>query len=76
VQQQLSDARVRELQALVGYLQAVAVFHRAVGDILEIHNIRVNPPAHEAEPKMFIPLDRYTWLNYGSHAKVEEGTKP
>jgi HAE1 family hydrophobic/amphiphilic exporter-1 len=76
VQQQLSDARVRELQALVGYNQAVSAFHRAVGDILDVHNIRVNPPEHEAEPKMFPSLDRYTWLNYNSHVKVEENKTP
>ena len=36
IQQQLSDSRVRELQALVGYNQAVANYHRQVGDILEV----------------------------------------
>src|SRR5439155_12132731 len=41
VQQQLSDARARELQALVGYNKAVAAFHRAVGDLLDVRNIRV-----------------------------------
>src|SRR5712691_10953978 len=36
IQQQLSDARVRELQALVGFQKALANYHRAVGDILEV----------------------------------------
>ncbi|MEA2491017.1 MAG: outer membrane protein [Acidobacteriota bacterium] len=76
VQQQLSDARIRELQALVGYNQAVSNYHRVVGDILQVHNISVNPPARADEPKMFLPLDRYNWLNYGSRVKnLEEQPK-
>ena len=76
VQQQLSDARIRELQALVGYNQAVSAYHRVVGDILQVHNITVNPPARAEEPKMFLPLDRYNWLNYGSRVKnLEEQPK-
>lgn len=76
VQQQLSDARVRELQALVGYNQAVSIYHRSVGDILQVHNITVNAPPQPEEPKMFLPLDRYNWLNYGSRVKnLEEPPK-
>ena len=44
IQQQLSDARVRELQALVGYNKAVAAYHRAVGDLLDVRNISVDEP--------------------------------
>ncbi|HEX8616086.1 MAG TPA: TolC family protein [Thermoanaerobaculia bacterium] len=66
VQQQLSDARVRELQALVGYNQAVARYHRAVGDVLEVRNISVDVPELAQEPRIFSGLDRYNWLNYGS----------
>ena len=66
VQQQLSDARVRELQALVGYNQAVANYHRAVGDVLEVRNISVDVPELAQEPRIFSGLDRYNWLNYGS----------
>jgi outer membrane protein TolC len=76
VQQQLSDARIRELQALVGYLQAVSAYHRSVGDILQVHNISVNAPPQPEEPRMFLPLDRYNWLNYGSRVKnLEEEPK-
>jgi outer membrane protein len=66
VQQQLSDARVRELQALVGYNQAVANYHRAVGDVLDVRNISVDVPELSQEPRIFSGLDRYNWLNYGS----------
>jgi outer membrane protein len=73
VQQQLSDARVRELQALVGYNQAVASFHRAVGDILDVHRIQVATPEKVDEPVLGRWLDRYNWLNYGSRVH-EDGT--
>jgi HAE1 family hydrophobic/amphiphilic exporter-1 len=72
VQQQLSDARVRELQALVGYNQAVARYHRAVGDVLDIRNISVDVPELAKEPAFFSRLDRYNWLNYGSRVNLEE----
>jgi outer membrane protein len=62
VQQQLSDARSREIAALVAYNQAVADYHRAVGDLLEARNIAVS------EPEAFdLPRSRYEdvkWLNY------------
>jgi outer membrane protein len=72
IQQQLSDARVRELQALVGYNQAVANYHRQVGDILEARNITVDEPEIPQEPRVFSFLDRYNWLNYGSRVRTEE----
>ena len=75
VQQQLSDARVRELQAVVGYNQAVARFHRAVGDILDVHQIRVQTPERVEEPLLGRWLDRYNWLNYGSRVRGEETTE-
>ena len=74
VQQQLSDARVRELQALVGYNQAVAAYHRAVGDILEVHNVRLEAPEKVEEPVLGRWLDRYNWLNYGSRVH-DNGSK-
>ncbi|HKO57606.1 MAG TPA: TolC family protein [Thermoanaerobaculia bacterium] len=77
IQQQLSDARARELQALVGYNKAVAEYHRAVGDLLDVRSISIDEPKVE-EPRIFpIDLGRYNWLNYGSHARAEvqgEGT--
>ena len=72
VQQQLSDARVRELQALIGYNQAVARYHRAVGDVLEVRNISVDVPELAEEPRIFGGLDRYNWLNYGSRVDESE----
>ncbi len=72
VQQQLSDARVRELRALVGYNQAVAAYHRAVGDILEVHKIDVTVPELPEEPRFFSTLDKYNWLNYGNRVNLEE----
>jgi outer membrane protein len=75
VQQDLSDARIRELNALVGYNQAVARYHRAVGDVLDVRGISVNPPELAEEPHIFSSLDRYNWLNYGSRVKLEDEPK-
>jgi hypothetical protein len=63
IQQQLSDARVREIQALVGYNKAVSAYHRAVGDLLDVRNIRVDEPQVN-EPTLFSRFDRYHWTNY------------
>jgi outer membrane protein len=75
IQQELSDARVRELQALVGYNQAVANYHRQVGDILEFRGITIEEPELAKEPRVFRFLDRYNWLNYGSRVDDEETKK-
>jgi HAE1 family hydrophobic/amphiphilic exporter-1 len=72
VQQQLTDARVRELAALVGYNKAVAAYHRAIGDILEVHQIQVGAPADIQEPQATSFFDRYDWLYYGNRSKKEE----
>jgi len=72
VQQQLSDARVSELRAIVGYNKAVAAFHRAVGDILDVHKISFTAPEKVEEPTLGRWLDRYNWLNYGSRVQPEE----
>lgn len=75
IQQQLSDARVRELQALVGYNKAVANYHRAVGDLLDVRNIKVEDDTPE-EPKIFGHFfDRYNWLNYGNRVNLEDTSK-
>ncbi|HEX9163772.1 MAG TPA: TolC family protein, partial [Thermoanaerobaculia bacterium] len=71
IQGQLSDARVRELQALVGYQKALSSYHRAVGDILEVHQIAVDEPQVN-EPRVFSQFDKYNWLNYATH--TQEGT--
>ncbi len=76
VQQQLADARVRELLALVGYNKAVAAYHRAVGDILQVRNISVTEPEVAEEPDWKTTFfDRYNWLNYGSRVRSEEQPK-
>ncbi|HEU4889592.1 MAG TPA: TolC family protein, partial [Thermoanaerobaculia bacterium] len=75
VQQDLSDARIRELNALVDFNQAVARYHRSVGDVLEVRGITVNVPDLPQEPRTFSSLDRYNWLNYGSRVKLEEEQK-
>ena len=68
VQQQLADARVRELFSLVGYRKAVAAYHRAVGDILEVRGVQL-----AADEQVSVPpdtfFDRVNWLNYGSRVR-------
>jgi len=64
IQQQLNSARVAELQALVGYNEALASYHRQVGDILDINGIAVNEPPTSPEPHVFGLLDRIHWLNF------------
>ena len=72
IQQQLSDARVSEIQALVGYNKAVANYHRAVGDLLEIRRITVEEENPQV-PGFFTGyerwFDRYDFLSYGNHVK-------
>lgn len=66
VQQQLADARSRELAALVNYRKAIGDYHRSVGDLLDVHDIRVDEP----EPLRAggSRLDGVRWLNYGYYA--------
>jgi outer membrane protein len=71
IQQQLSDARANELQALVGYNKAVAAYHRAVGDLLDTRNITVDEPKVQ-EPSIFSQFNRYNWLNFSSHDTTPE----
>ena len=72
IQQQLSDARARELQALVTYNKALAAFHRSVGDLLDVRNIAVEEPAGIEEPGMFSRFNKYNWLNYEAHDSKEK----
>ncbi|HYM62346.1 MAG TPA: TolC family protein [Thermoanaerobaculia bacterium] len=72
IQQQLSDARVAELQALVGYNKAVADYHRAVGDLLDIRNISVDESDRIDEPQFFTRFDRYNWLYYANRFHVDD----
>jgi Outer membrane protein len=71
IQQQLSDARGNELQALVGYNKAIAAYHRAVGDLLDTRNITVDEPPVQ-EPVIFSRFSRYNWLNFSSHDNDKE----
>ncbi|HXG59464.1 MAG TPA: TolC family protein [Thermoanaerobaculia bacterium] len=66
VQQQLSDARAREIAALVGYNKALAAYHRAVGDLLEFRGITVDEPERATEPTLFSGYTRLRWLHYGN----------
>lgn len=72
VQQQLSDARRTELQAVIGYNAAVARYYAATGDLLDRRDIATELPEIPEEPRMFRFLDRYNWLNYGSRVNVQE----
>jgi outer membrane protein len=73
IQQQLTDARARELQALVTYNKAVAAYHAAVGDLLDVRNIKVETEKVE-EPHFpfFSTFDRYNWLKYDKANGSEE----
>ncbi|MEK6372297.1 MAG: TolC family protein [Acidobacteriota bacterium] len=73
IQQQLTDARASELQSLVTYNKAVAAYHRAVGDLLDVHNIKVETEKVE-EPHfpLFSTFDRYNWLKYDRANRSEE----
>ncbi len=74
IQQQLSDARARELQALVAYNKAVAAYHRAVGDLLDVRNIKIEQETVQ-EPRILSFFDRYSWLNYENQPKTQEEKK-
>jgi len=66
IQQQLSDARAKELQALVGYNQAIANYHRSVGDLLDTLNIKVEQEAPK-EPSILSFFDKHSFLNFAKH---------
>jgi outer membrane protein len=67
IQQELSDARSREIAALVAYNKAVANYHRAVGDLLEVRNISVQEPERFTIPRD--SLEDVRWLNFDSPAR-------
>jgi outer membrane protein len=71
IQQQLSDARGSELNALVGYNKAIVAYHRAVGDLLDTRNITVDEPKF-VEPSIFSRFNRYNWLNFSAHDNAPE----
>jgi HAE1 family hydrophobic/amphiphilic exporter-1 len=67
IQQDLADARSREIRSLAAYKKAVATFRRVVGDNLDAHGIVV------AMPETFdLPDHRFedaTWLRHHNPAK-------
>jgi HAE1 family hydrophobic/amphiphilic exporter-1 len=67
IQQQLSDARANELQALVNYQKSIVLFHHSVGDLLDLHGVTVQVPEATKEPSFFTRFDRYNWLNFAAH---------
>jgi outer membrane protein len=73
IQQQLTSSRASEIQALVGYNKAIATYHRAVGDLLDVANIRVDEPTTTPEPRVFASFDHYNWLNYGNRVQTPAG---
>jgi HAE1 family hydrophobic/amphiphilic exporter-1 len=64
VQQDLSNARSREIQAVVAYNQAVAAYHRAVGDLLPMRGITVSEEVPEAFEIPRSALEDVNWLSY------------
>jgi HAE1 family hydrophobic/amphiphilic exporter-1 len=72
VQGQLSTARANEIQALVAYNKSVVAYHRAVGDLLDVLNIRVEEPEPIQEPQFFSRYDRYNWLHYQNQVDRED----
>lgn len=60
VQQDLADAQIRELNAVVGHKKAIAAYHRAVGDLAEARDIAVEEPAsYDVRPSR---LEGIGWL--------------
>ncbi|HVT03495.1 MAG TPA: TolC family protein [Thermoanaerobaculia bacterium] len=69
IQQQLSDARSLEISALAAYNQAIAGYHRAVGDLLDARNITVEEPEH-----FDLPHGRYEnvgWMSFDKPSEVK-----
>lgn len=67
IQQELSDARSREIAALVAYRKSVADYHRAVGDLLEVRGIAVEEPETFEMPRS--RFENVRWMNYESWTK-------
>jgi outer membrane protein len=67
VQQELADARSREILALVNHQKAVAAYHRSVGDLLDERNITVEVPRQFNLPES--RLENIRLLNYGDYSR-------
>lgn len=70
IQQELSGARSRELAALIGYQQALAEYHRVVGDLLDRRDIAVEEPARFHVPTS--RLENVRWLTYSGYDRQLE----
>jgi outer membrane protein TolC len=70
IQSDLSNARRGELQALIGYEKFIADYHRAVGDLLDVRNISVQPPDQVSTPN-WLPFTNRSFLNYGNYTSTE-----
>jgi outer membrane protein TolC len=70
IQNDLSNARRAELQALIGYEKFVADYHRAVGDLLDVRNISVQVPDQVSTPN-WLPFTNRPFLNYGHYTSTE-----
>ena len=71
IQEQLADARVRELQAQVGYYKALSTYHLSVGDLLDFRSVHVDTPPVD-DPQIFTSFDKYNWLQYGNRLNLEQ----
>lgn len=50
IQDDLTQARSREVSAITGYRRALTEYYRAVGSLLEVNNIELIEPADEMRP--------------------------
>jgi len=66
-QSDLSSARSREISALVQYNKALAVYHKAIGDLLDVHDIEVEGPETMKIP--YSGWSKFSFLNYGHSSK-------
>lgn len=70
IQQELSDARSREIAALVAYNQALANYHHAIGDLLDVNNISLDVPEQFDLPQS--KFERVPWMNYENWIRGEK----
>lgn len=68
IQQELSDARSREIAAVVAYNKAVSAYHRAVGDLLTERGITVDEPVAIETPRS--RFEDVEWLNFSSRNRA------
>jgi len=74
IQADLAAAMAAELQARVSYRQARAVYHVAIGDLLEFVGVTLKDEEAVEEPHTF--LKDVGWLKFGHWAKSEQAEEP